>query len=113
MIEDRFQYEACRWSAGQPEQAKRWFDDLELTAREEKRPAVVNLVANGDMEDLAADRPAGWTIVATTNAKTMTTVAARLRTARMEASKNPSPRGTTLTSHRRSRARRLHRSRRE
>jgi hypothetical protein len=48
---------------------KAWFDDLELTAREEKRPAVVNLVANGDMEDLAADRPAGWTIVAADGGK--------------------------------------------
>jgi hypothetical protein len=42
---------------------KAWFDDLELTARDEKRPAIVNLVANGDMEELAADRPAGWLIV--------------------------------------------------
>jgi hypothetical protein len=31
MIENRFPYETCRWSAGQPDQAKRWFDELELT----------------------------------------------------------------------------------
>lgn len=27
---DRFPYEASRWSAGQPDQAKRWFDELEI-----------------------------------------------------------------------------------
>ncbi len=43
---------------------KAWFDDLELTAREEPRPAVINWVANGDMEELAADRPAGWSFFA-------------------------------------------------
>jgi hypothetical protein len=31
MVENRFPYETCRWSAGQPDQAKRWFDELELT----------------------------------------------------------------------------------
>src|SRR5947199_8939551 len=30
-IKDQFSYETCRWSAGQPDQAKRWFDELELT----------------------------------------------------------------------------------
>lgn len=48
---------------------KAWFDDLELTARDEKRPAVVNLVANGDMEDVAADRPAGWVVLAAEGGK--------------------------------------------
>lgn len=31
MTADRFAYEASRWSAGQPDQAKRWFDELEMT----------------------------------------------------------------------------------
>ena len=30
-FKDRFPYETCRWSAGQPDQANRWFDELELT----------------------------------------------------------------------------------
>jgi hypothetical protein len=29
-IDDRFPYEASRWSANQPEQAKRWYDELEM-----------------------------------------------------------------------------------
>jgi hypothetical protein len=37
MIEDRFPFETCRWSAGQPEQAKRWFDELELTGPQNVR----------------------------------------------------------------------------
>jgi hypothetical protein len=48
---------------------KAWFDDFYMTAREEKRLAVVNLVANGNMEELAADRPAGWTILAAEGGK--------------------------------------------
>src|SRR5216683_5166736 len=37
MTEDRFQYQTCRWSAGQPDQAKRWFDELELTGPQNVR----------------------------------------------------------------------------
>jgi hypothetical protein len=36
-MEDRLPYETCRWSAGQPDQAKRWFDDLELTGPQNVR----------------------------------------------------------------------------
>ena len=42
---------------------KAWFDDIELHAVAEARGAV-NYVANGDMEDVAADRPAGYFVVA-------------------------------------------------
>ena len=41
-------------------QGTAWFDDLRFTAREEARPAAVNWIANGDMEDIGADRPGGW-----------------------------------------------------
>jgi len=37
MTTDRFAYEASRWSAGQPDQAKRWFDELELTGPQNVR----------------------------------------------------------------------------
>lgn len=42
---------------------KAWFDDIELYAVAEARGAE-NHVANGDMEDVAADRPAGYFVVA-------------------------------------------------
>jgi hypothetical protein len=29
MKTDRFPYETCRWGGNQPDQAKRWFDELE------------------------------------------------------------------------------------
>jgi hypothetical protein len=38
---------------------KAWYDDIELHAVA-KQPEPVNYVANGDMEDVAADRPAGY-----------------------------------------------------
>jgi hypothetical protein len=31
MIETRFPYETCRWSSGRPDEAKCWFEELELT----------------------------------------------------------------------------------
>ena len=37
MTADRFPYETCRWSAGQPDQAKRWYDELELTGPQNVR----------------------------------------------------------------------------
>jgi hypothetical protein len=40
--------------------ADAWFDGLSFTAKKEARPAVVNMTANGDMEDIVADRVAGW-----------------------------------------------------
>jgi hypothetical protein len=40
--------------------ADAWFDDLTLNSAEEDRPAKINWVANGDMEDTVADRVAGW-----------------------------------------------------
>jgi hypothetical protein len=42
---------------------KAWFDDIELHAAV-KKPEPVNYVANGDMEDVAADRPAGYFVAA-------------------------------------------------
>ncbi len=36
-----------------------WFDDIELFIAGDE-PETVNYVANGDMEDVAADRPGGW-----------------------------------------------------
>ena len=41
---------------------KAWFDDAGVTATP-RQAGPVNLVANGDMEDVAADRPAGWHII--------------------------------------------------
>jgi hypothetical protein len=41
MIENRFPYETCRRSAGQPDQAKRWFDELELTGPLNARARLV------------------------------------------------------------------------
>jgi len=38
---------------------KAWYDDIELRAAA-RQPAPLNYVANGDMEDVAADRPAGY-----------------------------------------------------
>jgi hypothetical protein len=38
---------------------KAWFDDIELRAVPRK-PEPLNYAANGDMEDIAADRPAGY-----------------------------------------------------
>ena len=37
MIKDHFPYETCRWSAGRPDQAKRRFDELELTGPQNVR----------------------------------------------------------------------------
>jgi hypothetical protein len=42
---------------------KAWFDDIELHAVAEER-GPLSYVANGDMEDVAADRPAGYFVVA-------------------------------------------------
>lgn len=39
-----------------------WFDDVELFIAGDE-PATINYVANGDMEDVAADRPGGWYVV--------------------------------------------------
>lgn len=47
---------------------KAWFDDIELHAVAEARGAI-NHVANGDMEDVAADRPAGYFVVAAPGGK--------------------------------------------
>lgn len=45
-----------------------WFDDIELHAAPEER-GPTNYVSNGDMEDVAADRPAGFTPVAAAGGK--------------------------------------------
>jgi hypothetical protein len=45
MSEDRFQYENCRWSSGQPDQAKRWFDELELTGPQNVRARLAQVKA--------------------------------------------------------------------
>jgi hypothetical protein len=45
-----------------------WFDDIELHAAKEER-GPVNYVSNGDMEDVAADRPAGFSPVAAPGGK--------------------------------------------
>jgi hypothetical protein len=45
---------------------KAWFDDIELRAVAEKR-GPSNYLANGDMEDIAADRPAGYLVIAAEN----------------------------------------------
>lgn len=37
MSKDLFPYETSRWSAGQPDQAKRWFDELERTGPQNVR----------------------------------------------------------------------------
>jgi hypothetical protein len=42
---------------------KAWFDDIELRAVA-RQPEPVNHMANGDMEDVAADRPAGYFVAA-------------------------------------------------
>lgn len=41
----RFPYEASRWSAGQPEQAKRWFDELEIIGAQNVRARLTQVDA--------------------------------------------------------------------
>ena len=53
-IKDHFPYETCRWSAGQPDQAKRWFDELELTSPQNVRARL----AQSDAESGKAANPA-------------------------------------------------------
>src|SRR4051794_21473225 len=51
MKTDRFPYEASRWSAGQPEQAKRWLDELEIIGAQNVRArlAQVNAGSGGSI----------------------------------------------------------------
>lgn len=42
---DRFHYEASRWSAGQPDQAKRWFDELEMIGAQNVRARLAQVNA--------------------------------------------------------------------
>ncbi|MET4233365.1 hypothetical protein ABIA85_006658 [Bradyrhizobium sp. LA6.10] len=51
MMSHRFPYEASRWSAGQPDQAKRWFDELEMIGAQNVRArlAQVNAGSGGSI----------------------------------------------------------------
>jgi hypothetical protein len=51
MKADRFPYEASRWSAGQPDQAKLWFDKLEMIGAQNVRArlAQVNAGSGGSV----------------------------------------------------------------
>jgi hypothetical protein len=45
MKADHFPYEASRWSAGQPDQAKRWFDELEMIGGQSVRARLAQVNA--------------------------------------------------------------------
>jgi len=62
MKTDRFPFEASRWSAGQPEQAKRWFDELEMTGAQNVRArlAQMNSGSGGSVAIGATDMTIGF-----------------------------------------------------